>query len=430
MSVLAMQEWHNPAGQTWTPGAMWPAFARSTPEPVEPVEPVDADTATALLVAQAQQGDGAAIERLLEQFRPLLRSRMHRVWSGVQEGLAPVEWADVESQVQLFFLTRLQSFEASRGVYFAFYIARLLDLDCQAWVRGQKRAPAVPFSQLAAFDAGDADADLEGWMLRPSATGSDCNEDDAARVDQMLGLQTALKSLSDAQREVVWECCVRGRTETDVAQQLGISRSAVRNRLAAALSRLREYFREQDETAGSCSGVPHIATRTGRASSRRETVPKTNQTDDGVDVPMRVLRRDFWEFWVERMTMAKDEKRPDLVGVGAGQPILLQGTFEFPATGLKKPQLLSPKLSFTVPAGHVLGIRYLRAGVSCPKMVCLSTVVNGLTHRLVPIAAESAMHVNFAIVEPLVAGSQLEIHVASEAPGTAILDVGCLQMPA
>jgi hypothetical protein len=78
----------------------------------------------------------------------------------------------------------------------------------------------------------------------------------------------------------------------------------------------------------------------------------------------------------------------------------------------------------------VAGVRFLRAGVVCDSMVCVSTVVNGMPHRLVPVAANSASHVSFAIVEPLPAGSQVEIHIASDSPGTAIIDAGCLQMPA
>jgi hypothetical protein len=108
----------------------------------------------------------------------------------------------------------------------------------------------------------------------------------------------------------------------------------------------------------------------------------------------------------------------------------LQGTFDFEATGIKTPQLLSKKLTYTVPIGHVLGIRYLRVGAVSGGMVAVSTVVNGMPHRIVPCAANSAMHVAFAIVDPIPAGSQIEIHIASEQPGTAIIDAGCLQMPA
>ena len=128
--------------------------------------------------------------------------------------------------------------------------------------------------------------------------------------------------------------------------------------------------------------------------------------------------------------MTREEKRPDLVGVGAGKPILLQGIFEFSATGLKNPEILSEKLRFVVPIGYVAGLRFFRAGISCDKMVCLSTVVNGLAHRLIPLAPNSSSHIPFAIVEPIPAGSEIEIQIASGAPGTAIVDVGGLLMPA
>jgi hypothetical protein len=108
----------------------------------------------------------------------------------------------------------------------------------------------------------------------------------------------------------------------------------------------------------------------------------------------------------------------------------LQGIFDFSATGLKSPELLSGELRFVVPIGYVAGLRFFRAGISCDKMVCLSTVVNGLTHRLIPLAPNSSSHIPFAIVEPIPAGSEIEIHIASDAPGTVIIDVGGLLMPA
>jgi hypothetical protein len=188
-------------------------------------------------------------------------------------------------------------------------------------------------------------------------------------------------------------------TEAAAADYLGVSRSAVRNRLESALAHLRAGLEIESETEN-----PNW-TRSGRARKAQDTI----------------------EVWRQRMT--RDEKRPDLVGVGAGRPILLQGVFDFSATGIRKPEILSEKLRFIVPPGYVAGLRFFRAGVTCERMVCLSTVVNGLTHRLIPLAPNSTVHVPFAIVEPLVAGSEIEIHIASEAPGIAIVDVGGLLMP-
>jgi hypothetical protein len=228
-------------------------------------------------------------------------------------------------------------------------------------------------------------------------------EDRTGDIEQLMALKESLAALTPNQREAVWQCCVLGRTENEVAEELELSRSAIRNRLESALTRLRRHFEEADE---SYFHLAPIATRTGRASQAAE---RRNE---------------------QRHDMSRQEQRPDLVGIGAGKPVILRGIFEFEATGLKNLELLSPKLRYLVPAGRVLGIRYVRAGVSCDKLVCLATVVNGDIHRLFPLAANSSMHVPLAIVEPLSVGNEIEIHIASDAPGTAIIDVGFLEMPA
>lgn len=346
-------------------------------------------------VRAAQSGDESCTEQLLLQFRPLLRSRMHALYVATRATLCTLEWSDIEAQVTFLFLSRLHAFKPDMGVYFPHYIERMLDLDGRAWVRTLRRGEALPFSQLwAPGDEGDADP-LD-WIEDEFAP------DEIAGIERNLALRAALDALSPAHREVVWQCCVLGRTEDGVARELGLSRSAIRNRLDAALGKMRAFF-----------GSEETGTRTGRAR------PDAHQVTTPFD--------EFWQFLTD---MAKNEKRPDLVGVGSGRPVLLQGTFDFPATGLRSPEHLHSKLTYTVPTGNVAGIRYARIGVVCDSMVVVSTVVNGLPHRLIPVAANSHAHVSFAIVEPLVAGSQLEIHVASEKPGTAIIDVGVLQIPA
>jgi len=309
----------------------------------------------AALITRAQQDESAAVEALLQMFRPLLRSRMQQIWAGLQQQMSGAEWADVESQIHLLFLTRLRKFRIGEGVYFPHYIARMLDFDCRAWMREQRRHSAVPFSQLVPNEgeAGHED-ETEWWANATGVCGNAAREaesDAAQEVERALGLRAAMNALTRPQQQVVWDCCVLGRTETDVAQRLGVSRSAVRNRLAAALSRLRAWFHEheQDQSSDGDSAAEEAMlygfTRTGRA------------------LPPRVL--ETREFWIGRMNMAKDDKRPDLVGVGAGRPVLLQGIYDFEATGLKTPELLSPKLSYTVPRGCVAGIRFFRVGVSC-----------------------------------------------------------------
>lgn len=358
------------------------------------------------LIAAAQSHDEVAIEGLISRFQPLLRSRAHRLWAIVRAGLSSLEWADVEAQVTLIFLLRVQGFRPESGVFFPHYIEKMLDFDGRAWVRGQNRGVALPFSQLATVEPNEGEArdDFDAWP----GLGTSHFPDESRDVERALSLRAALDALPAPQREVVWNCCVLGRTEADVAGQLGLSRSAIRNRLEAALEKMREFLEVSDDAPRKS------LSRTGRRVAA--TTPSNGQA-----------RKAFWSLI---FAMAKDEKRPDLVGVGDGRPVLLQGVFDFEATGLKTPRLLSPKLCYTVPIGSVAGIRYLRVGSVCDQMIILSTVVNGMPHRLVPCAAHSTAYVPFAIVDPIVAGSQIEIHLASAAPGTAIIDVGCLQMPA
>lgn len=398
------------------------------------------------VLARAQSGESAPIEAILAQFEPLIRAQSRRLWTELQSRLSSVEWSDVYSQVRLSFLTRLRDFQPERGVYFSFYVRRMLDLDGRAWLRSQQRCE-TPWSQIGTQNGNDSDeieysisgenprgrASIED-ALGENSLGENLSNEDAlsenslgedalqaenssandamARLDDAVSLRAALATLSAAQREAVWRCCVLAQTENEVAAALKISRSAVRNRLAGALAKLRAFFRDSElfADANADEKLANLAARTGRAAPRELELQRA--------------------FWLGRNEMAKDEKRPDLVGVGVGRPILLQGVFEFPATGLRKPQLLSSKLSYSVPPHCVVGIRYLRIGVQCESLVCVSTMVNGDVHRLIPVAANSTIHVPLAIVEPIIAGSQIEIHIASDSPGIAIVDVGCLQMPA
>ena len=361
------------------------------------------------LAARAQSGDDLALDELLLQFEPLLRARAQKLWIALQARLSGAEWDDVHAQVRLIFLTRLRDFEPHRGVYFAFYISRMLDLDCRAWLRSQNRRE-TPWSQLG-LETGESD-DFEGAIEYSNRQENSDASDPTEQLEQAVSLRAALSTLTEAQREVIWRCCVLEKTEVAVAQELGISRSAVRNRLAGALAKMRAFFQDENAREGDTTSkaLTLLAARTGRAAPQEKERQRA--------------------FWLGRTNMAKDDKRPDLVGVGTGKPVLLQGVFDFPATGLRQPQLLSRKLSYTIPPHCVAGIRYLRVGVQCDSLVCISTVVNGDAHRLIPVAPNATVHIAMAIVEPIIAGSQIEIHVASDSAGTAVIDVGCLQMPA
>lgn len=363
-----------------------------SPVSTEPNNPVDVDD----LIIASQAGSTPATEELLARFRPLLRARLHELWARLREDISSLEWEDVEAQLNTFFLARLQAFRREQGVFFPHYIAQMLDLDARSWLRKQRKSSAVPFSQLETFSDAEGEDDEEQWWLRDEKQEGHCET-----TSQSVAVFQALEILAPHQRTVIELCCLQNQTEEAAAKTLGLSRSAIRSRLESALQKLREHLEIETEYSAPAP------TRTGRAAKKCHN-----------------------EFDVWSLRMTREEKRPDLVGIGAGKPILMQGIFDFPATGIKNAQLLSEKLRFIVPIGCVVGLRFFRAGVTCDKMVCLSTVVNGMTHRLIPLSPNSSAHIPFAIVEPIPAGSEIEIHIASDAPGTAIIDVGGLLMPA
>ena len=134
---------------------------------------------------RAQNGEHDAVEDLLQRFRPLLRARMHWLWARLREELHGAEWDDIEAQIQLLFLSRLESFRPDEGVYFPYYIARFLDLDARDWLRRQRRAHAVPFSQLAV--AHEEDDDLDWWLGAPEE-----ELDLTPRIDDVMSLRSAL----------------------------------------------------------------------------------------------------------------------------------------------------------------------------------------------------------------------------------------------
>jgi RNA polymerase sigma-70 factor (ECF subfamily) len=73
--------------------------------------------------------------------------------------------------------------------------------------------------------------------------------DETERVLQMLVLTDALRGLSPAHREVVFETYFRGRTVQEAAESLGLPVGTVKSRVYYALRALRIALEEQGVTA-------------------------------------------------------------------------------------------------------------------------------------------------------------------------------------
>lgn len=111
-------------------------------------------------------------------------------------------------------------------------------------------------------------------------------------------------------------------------------------------------------------------------------------------------------------------------------PRFLQGAFGFTGQGLDKPGLLHDTLTYTVPEGVTGQVLYVRGGNSSDELITLVLVFDGAPSRWLPIGAKSDMHVSLRVVEDLLAGSTIEVHVAAPegCGGTVVVDLGLVEV--
>lgn len=109
---------------------------------------------------------------------------------------------------------------------------------------------------------------------------------------------------------------------------------------------------------------------------------------------------------------------------------LLQGVFTFEGHGLDQPSLLDPALTYTVPEGNEAQFVYFRAGNSMSDLACAIVMRDGAPMRYFPIGAQSDVHVALRVVEDLLAGTEIEIHLAAPdgRSGQVVIDVGLVEI--
>ena len=111
-------------------------------------------------------------------------------------------------------------------------------------------------------------------------------------------------------------------------------------------------------------------------------------------------------------------------------PRFLQGAFDFAGQGLAKPALLDPSLTYTVPEGVSGQVLYVRGGNASDELISLVLVFDGTPARWLPIGAKNDMHVSLRVVEDLLAGTDVELHVAAPegCQGTVVVDLGLVEV--
>ena len=111
------------------------------------------------------------------------------------------------------------------------------------------------------------------------------------------------------------------------------------------------------------------------------------------------------------------------------RPRFLQAVAAFEGAGFDQIVPLADGLCYTVPAGQRAQLIYFRAGNSADELICLVLLRDDSPLRYFPVGARASVHISLAVVEDLLPGTTLEVHVAAPegTSGTAIVDVGLLE---
>lgn len=111
-------------------------------------------------------------------------------------------------------------------------------------------------------------------------------------------------------------------------------------------------------------------------------------------------------------------------------PRFLQGAYPFEGQGLDKPISIHPALCYVVPQGVTSQTLYFRGGNSTGELICAVLTRDGAPMRWFPIGARGDVHVPLRVVEDVLSGSRLELHVAAPEglAGTVVVDLGLVEV--
>ena len=126
----------------------------------------------------------------------------------------------------------------------------------------------------------------------------------------------------------------------------------------------------------------------------------------------------------------QESRHQALIRLGNARPIFLQGAFPFAGRGFFEPTILHNDLRYTVPEGCTSEIVYFRAGNLSDDLVYVNLWADGQALRYFPIGPKNDCHVSLAIVEPHLAGTQIEVRLAAPRglTGSLVIDIGLLEI--
>jgi len=172
-------------------------------------------------IQEARQGDKEAMMRLLKKYEPLLRKLV--------AGETRLDWEDLLQDLTLAFLKGVKAYDSAKGVYFAYYIRRLL-----YWKKGDIIKTAAKRFRSEVHS-------LEGLEDIP-------DERVPLRMDPMEAVRKIADSLpfTPEDRKLL-AAILRGDSWQTITSRTGMSRAAyyrARARLFASLRKEKDRFRD------------------------------------------------------------------------------------------------------------------------------------------------------------------------------------------
>jgi hypothetical protein len=108
----------------------------------------------------------------------------------------------------------------------------------------------------------------------------------------------------------------------------------------------------------------------------------------------------------------------------------IQGVFTFQGRGFTNSVALEPRADYVVPAGKRAHLVYCRAGNPTSELICLILKREGKLTRYFPVGAKSGAQMAHALVDDLLANSEIEVVIAAPEglAGSVLIDMGFVEL--
>ena len=181
------------------------------------------------LIADAQQGDATAFNRLILQYQDLAYTVAYRIMSD------PDAAADATQEA---FISAYKGLPRFRGGSFRAWLMRIVTNACYDELRRRKRRPQSPLEALYSE---------EPMPSSSSSSSPESPEEHVQRQELSQLLQAGIALLPDDQRLALVLSDAQGFSYQEIAEVMGVPRGTVKSRLHRARVRLRDYLQEREE---------------------------------------------------------------------------------------------------------------------------------------------------------------------------------------